>query len=140
MPRLKTNGAASPKILRLDHLVLTCADVGETCAFYERVFGFEIVESKGRWSMHFGAQMINLHQSGEEIAPHALAPTPGSADLCFTTKMEAADLLRHFEIEGVPVVLGPVPRKGAKGPIESIYVRDPDGNLLEIARYETTSV
>ena len=133
---MKTTGAASPKILRLDHLVLTCADTAVTCACYERVFGFEIVESKGRFSMLFGAQKINLHQRGEEIEPHALEPTPGSADLCFTTKMSAPDLVRHFEVEGVAVELGPVERKGAKGAIESIYVRDPDGNLLEIARYK----
>ncbi len=133
---MKTKGAASPKILRLDHLVLTCADVAATCAFYERLFGFEIVESKAGTWMQFGAQKINLHQSGEEREPHARLPTPGSADLCFTTKMSVAELQRHFDVEGLAVELGPVDRKGAKGAIESMYVRDPDGNLLEIARYK----
>ena len=116
MAGVKTTGAASPKILRLDHLVLTVADIAATCAFYERVFGFEIVESKGRFSMLFGAQKINLHQRGEEIKPHALVPTPGSADLCFTTKMPATELLRHFEVEGVPIELGPSSAKVPKAP------------------------
>lgn len=84
-------------------------------------------------ALHFGAQKINLHRAGAEIAPHAAAPRPGSADLCFLTETPLADWQVHLEGLGIAVELGPVPRTGATAPIMSLYLRDPDGNLIEVA-------
>lgn len=126
----------SISISRLDHLVLTVRDVAATCDFYSRVLGMEVVTfGEGRTALNFGAQKINLHQAGREIAPHAASPTPGSADLCLITEAEPAETLAALRAQGVPVELGPVRRNGALGAIESVYLRDPDGNLIEIARY-----
>lgn len=122
---------------RLDHVVLTCEDVPATVAFYQRVMGFRAVETAGRWSMHVGQQMINLHQRGREAEPHAIRPTPGSGDLCFVTRAPLEQWLEHLLLEGVVIAEGPVARMGALGPMQSVYVRDPGGTLLEIARYDT---
>jgi len=122
------------KILALDHLVLTVADVEVTCAFYERVLGMRVVTfGEGRRALAFGAQKINLHAAGREFEPHAARPAPGSADLCFLTDTPVADVVAHLARLGVPVEAGPVRRTGATGPILSVYVRDPDGNLLEVS-------
>ena len=127
--------SSAPEI-RLDHLVLTCEDVAATVAFYDRVLGFAGVETGGRWVLRFGQQKINLHQKGREIEPHALRPTPGSGDLCFLTEAPLEQWLEHLLLEGVVIVEGPVARSGALGPMQSVYVRDPDGNLIEISRYD----
>jgi catechol 2,3-dioxygenase-like lactoylglutathione lyase family enzyme len=76
-----------------------------------------------------------LHQAGQEIAPHAARPVPGSADLCLVTTTPPDEVIAHFRAQGVPVEEGPVPRTGARGPITSVYFRDPDGNLIEVASY-----
>ena len=133
MSETKLNG---PEIVRLDHLVLTCEDVAATVMFYERVMGFRGVETGGRWALRFGRQKINLHQKGREIEPHAMKPVPGSGDLCFVTEAPLEQWLEHLLLEGVVIAEGPVPRSGALGPMRSVYVRDPDGNLIEIARYD----
>ena len=125
----------TPLILRLDHLVLTCEDVAATAAWYRRVMGFEVMEVAGRWAVRFGQQKINLHQKGREIEPHALKPTPGSGDLCFVSDATLEEWLEHLLVEGVVIVEGPVPRSGALGPMRSVYIRDPDGTLLEISQY-----
>jgi len=118
---------------RLDHLVLTVADVAKTCDFYAGL-GMSIETfADGRIALAFGAQKINLHQAGHEFEPKALRPTPGSADLCFLTRTPLADVGRHLNALGVQIIEGPVRRTGANGPIESIYVRDPDGNLIEVS-------
>ena len=132
-----TQGSAPP-IERLDHLVLTCADLAATAAWYERVMGFQAVEKTGRWALRFGEQKINLHQRGREIEPHALKPAPGSGDLCFVTVATLEEWLEHLLVQGVVIVEGPVAREGALGPMQSVYVRDPDGSLVEIARYDDT--
>ncbi len=125
------------KIERLDHLVLTVRDVEATCAFYTRVLGMESVTfSEGRRALCFGQQKINLHPFEAPIAPHALTPTPGSADLCFITETPVDEVRRHLEDLGVSVEEGPVRRTGAMGPITSIYFRDPDLNLIEVSRYD----
>lgn len=93
----------------------------------------EVVESGGRTSLFFGSGKINLHRHGEEFSPHALHPLPGTADLCFLTSMPLDDFIRHCGIEGLEIIEGPVPRAGARGKILSVYLRDPDGNLLEVA-------
>ena len=124
----------------LDHLVLTVADVEATCAFYRRVLGMEIVIfAGGRKALVFGRQKINLHQRGREFEPKAEHPTPGAGDLCFITSIALPEVIAHLAVEGVPVIEGPVRRTGAAGPIVSVYLRDPDGNLLEISNSLTTS-
>ena len=118
----------------LDHLVLTVADLDATIAFYTRVLGMEVVTfGSGRKALAFGAQKINLHCAGAEFKPHAAAPTRGSADLCFLTDVPLAAAAEHIRSCGVTIEEGPVPRTGATGPILSVYLRDPDGNLIEVS-------
>jgi catechol 2,3-dioxygenase-like lactoylglutathione lyase family enzyme len=124
------------KARALDHLVLTCRDVEATVAWYERVLGMEpIVFGEGRRALRFGHHKLNLHQAGEELSPHAAAPTPGSADLCFVVEGRIEAVALHLEELGVPIELGPVDRTGARGEMCSVYVRDPDENLVELAVY-----
>jgi catechol 2,3-dioxygenase-like lactoylglutathione lyase family enzyme len=122
------------RVDQLDHLVLTVRDPDATCAFYARALGMETVTfGEGRKALRFGNQKINLHQAGREFEPKATHPTPGSADLCFLTTVPLADVIDHLRACGVPIVEGPVDRTGAEGPIRSVYIRDPDGNLIEVA-------
>ena len=124
------------QILRFDHIVITVADIERSCRFYERVLGMQVVTfAGGRKALAFGEQKINLHQRGKEFEPKAHAPTPGSADLCFITATPITDVLVHLEACGVAVLEGPVARTGAVGPITSVYFRDPDHNLIEVASY-----
>jgi catechol 2,3-dioxygenase-like lactoylglutathione lyase family enzyme len=121
-------------IERLDHLVLTVADIDTTLAFYVRVLGMRAVTfGQGRSALAFGAQKINLHAAGAEFDPHARWPTPGSADLCFITTTPLADAMARVRDCGVAIVEGPVERTGATGRLLSFYLRDPDGNLIEVA-------
>lgn len=123
-----------PAITSLDHLVLTVADIEATCAFYRRVLGFGVETfGEGRVALTFGSQKINLHQAGREFDPYAKVPQPGSGDLCFLTDTPIEDVKAHVEDCDVAVLMGPVQRTGATGPILSIYLRDPDGNLIEVA-------
>ncbi len=124
------------KIDRLDHLVLTVRDIEVTCGFYRKVMGMEVVTfAGGRRALHFGAQKINLHESGHEFEPKADQPTPGSADLCFITHTPLAEVVAHLNACGVAILEGPVPRTGAIGGITSVYFRDPDQNLIEVSNY-----
>lgn len=124
------------KIEGLDHLVLTVKDICRTSDFYEQILGMEVVEfQKGRYALMFGKQKINLHEAGNEFEPKALKPTPGSADLCFVTSTPLEQVLEHLREKEVPIEKGPVQRSGALGEILSIYVRDPDKNLIEISNY-----
>ena len=122
------------QIDRLDHLVLTVRDIDASIDFYTRVLGMRAVTfGAGRKALAFGAQKINLHQAGGELEPKAERPTPGSADLCFivATPLEAvAEQLRQRAVE---ILEGPVQRTGAGGPILSLYLRDPDLNLIELS-------
>lgn len=121
----------------LDHLVLTVRDLHATERFYVELLGMQAVQfGEGRRALRFGAQKINLHQQGQEIAPHATHPVAGSADLCLLVEggpEKLRQMRQRLEGAGVAVEAGPVPRTGATGPIESLYVRDPDGNLLELS-------
>ena len=120
----------------LDHLVLTVADVEASVAFYERALGMTAVTfAGGRRALAFGEQKINLHPRGGEFEPKADYPTPGSADLCFITSVPLAEARAHLAALGVAVIEGPVRRTGATGPILSVYFRDPDGNLIEVANW-----
>lgn len=121
-------------IERIDHLVLTVRDIKATCDFYSQVLGMQVVSfGNGRRALHFGEQKINLHQVGKEFEPKAERPTPGSADLCLLTQISITQVIEHLRTCGVTVEAGPVRRTGARYPLESVYVRDPDGNLIEIA-------
>ncbi|ENG1129346.1 VOC family protein [Salmonella enterica subsp. enterica serovar Anatum] len=121
---------------RIDHLVLTVSDISTTIRFYEEVLGFSAVTFKqNRKALIFGAQKINLHQQEMEFEPKASRPTPGSADLCFITSAPINDVVSEILQAGIPIVEGPVERTGATGEIMSIYIRDPDGNLIEISQY-----
>ena len=120
------------KITRLDHLVLTVRDIQKSCAFYTQILEMEHVTFEGdRQALIFGTQKINLHAAGHEFEPKAQYPVPGSADLCFVTDLPVADFVTHAQHHGVELEMGPVLRTGAIGPIESVYVRDPDGNQVE---------
>jgi catechol 2,3-dioxygenase-like lactoylglutathione lyase family enzyme len=119
---------------RLDHLVLTVANIEQSCEFYSRVLGMKIeIFGQGRKGLSFGNQKINLHEHGREFDPKARNPRPGSADLCFISETPLDEVLEHLKFCGVPVELGPVERSGAAGTIRSVYLRDPDLNLIEIA-------
>ena len=121
---------------RLDHLVLTVADIDRTCAFYCEKLGFEITTfGTDRKALTFGAQKFNLHQLGKEFEPKAACPTTGSADLCLITTTPISDVVSQLELASVLIEEGPVARTGATGPIMSIYIRDPDQNLIEISTY-----
>lgn len=127
----------APVVDRLDHIVLTVADIEATCAFYQRALGMRVERfGAGRIALHFGRQKINLHAAGSEFKPHARVPTKGSADLCLVTEGSLEAAVAHLTECGVQIEVGPVVRSGAIGPITSIYFRDPDGNLLELSRYD----
>ena len=117
----------------LDHLVLTVADIPRACGFYANLGMSVVTFGEGRTALRFGDQKINLHQAGHEFEPKASHPTPGSADLCFLTKTPLSEVIGQLNALQVTITEGPVRRTGAAGPIESVYVRDPDGNLIEIA-------
>ena len=122
------------RLRRFDHLVLTVRDMAVTCAFYTRVLGMtEITFGEGRKALLFGRQKINLHPADAPFRPHAAAPVPGSADICLLAEPPMADILHHLRACRVALEEGPVRRTGASGPIFSVYIRDPDGNLLEIS-------
>src|SRR5256885_7351356 len=121
------------KIERLDHLVLTVADIDRTCAFYTRVLGMEVVTfGEGRTALRFGQQKMNLHPADNIPGLVADRPTPGSADLCFITPVQLAEVMAHLAACSVPIVAGPGAPAGAIGTIQSIYIREPDLTLVQI--------
>lgn len=122
------------RIDRLDHLVLTVEDIDATVEFYTRVLGMgEATFHGGRRALTFGRSKINLHPAGSEFEPKAARPTPGGADLCFIVEQELDQVIAELARHRVPVEEGPVERTGATGPINSVYLRDPDGNLIELS-------
>jgi catechol 2,3-dioxygenase-like lactoylglutathione lyase family enzyme len=118
----------------LDHLVLTVQSIPRSIAFYERVLGMEAREFKpGRYALHFGRQKINLHEVGHVVDPNVKHATPGSADVCFLTRMPLAEVIAHLQREQVAIVQGPVRATGAQATLQSLYFYDPDENLIEVA-------
>lgn len=129
-----------PSVLFLDHLVLTVADIPRTIQFYETILGmqttkFNPADGSTRWALSFGAQKINLHLAGSEFDPKSEHPTPGSADLCFLSDHPLDTWQTHLTAHRVQIEEGPAPRTGATGPILSLYIRDPDCNLIEISNH-----
>jgi catechol 2,3-dioxygenase-like lactoylglutathione lyase family enzyme len=123
-------------ISRIDHLVLTVQNIPKTCEFYTKVLGMKVITfGENRQALQFGQQKLNLHQIGYEFEPKAKHPTPGAIDLCLITDTSLAEIRVHLKNCGVAIESGIVPRTGAMGAIASLYIRDPDGNLLEIANY-----
>lgn len=125
---------------RLDHLVITCRDVEISASWYQRVLGMEREEfgPHRRTSLRFGGQKINLRPisaTQEEWFTGAAGGVPGTDDLCFVVTMKSDQVADYLRACGVTVEVGPVAKAGALGPIMSIYCRDPDGNLIEIASY-----
>jgi len=118
----------------LDHLVLTVQSIPRSIAFYERVLGMEAREFKpGRYALHFGRQKINLHELGHVVDPNVKHATPGSADVCFLTRIPLAEVIAHLQREQVAIVQGPVRATGAQATLQSLYFYDPDENLIEVA-------
>ncbi len=122
-------------IEQIDHVVLTVANIDATIDFYTEVLGMDAVAFSGRKALLFGEQKINLHQRGHEFSPKAAHPTPGSADLCFITLTPLDEVMEYLAALRVHIEEGPVERAGAAGKLRSVYIRDPDHNLVEISNY-----
>ncbi|EGC32389.1 hypothetical protein DICPUDRAFT_155636 [Dictyostelium purpureum] len=124
------------KIKNLDHLVLTVANIENTCKFYNSVLGMKIITFKEtRKALEFGNQKINLHLKGKEFEPKSKFPTAGSADLCFISETPLLEVIKELKEKNIEIEEGPVERTGAVGKINSVYIRDPDFNLIEISNY-----
>ena len=124
--------------MHIDHIVLTVASIEATCEFYSKALGLEVVPFDGdRRAVRMGEQKLNLHEAGHELEPKARRPTPGSGDICLVTEEPLERLIDRLTAFGVAIELVPVERTGAIGRLSSIYVRDPDGNLVEIANEQS---
>ena len=125
----------------LDHLVLTTAHEAECIHFYTEVMGMQLETFVGgtpaveRRAFKFGNQKINLHVQGAEFEPKAHLPVPGSQDWCFIASVPLAEVMARLQAAKWPIIEGPVMRTGATQKIRSVYVRDPDLNLIEISEY-----
>lgn len=127
-----------PQLSTLDHFVLTVASIPDTLAFYEDILGmrrdfFTTAQGEQRWALLFGQMKINLHEAGREFEPKARHPTAGSGDLSFLTDAPLQAWVDHFNSRNVAIEAGPVRRTGARAALMSLYVRDPDGNLVEVS-------
>lgn len=124
---------------RIDHIVLTTRDREGCIRFYTEVLGMKLerfqTPTEERLAFRFGNQKINLHEWGREFSPRAHVAAPGTVDLCFIAAVPLEEVMRRLEAAGVPLLEGPVERTGALGTMRSVYVRDPDLNLVEISVY-----
>ena len=124
------------KITQLDHLVLTVQDIDVTCEFYHSVLGMEIITfSEGRKALKFGNQKFNLHQAENEFEPKANNPLAGAIDLCLISETPLESIIKELKLHNISIEEGPIERTGATGIINSVYIRDPDKNLIEISNY-----
>ena len=123
-------------IAGIDHFVLTVRSVEDTCAFYQRVLGLRRLDEPSRpTALLFGSQKINLHEVGRTFEPKAKAPTAGAGDFCLLAARPLAEICASLAANGVAIEVGPVERTGARGPMMSVYFRNPDGNLVEVSEY-----
>jgi catechol 2,3-dioxygenase-like lactoylglutathione lyase family enzyme len=124
------------RVFAIDHVVLTVRDIDATCVWYERVLGLRrVIFADGYTALHFGMQKINLHPAEGPFIPHATIAQPGTADICFVSTGPIDEVVALLDREDVPIEFGPVEQVGANGIMDSVYLRDPDGNLIEIASY-----
>lgn len=122
------------RIKSLDHLVITASDLAETIDFYTRVLGMEHVAfGDNLHSVHFGDQKFNIHDAQTGVSPKARNIVPGSEDFCLISETPVSQVIQHLNECGVAIEEGPVTRSGAAGKLESVYFRDPDGNLVEVS-------
>jgi len=122
----------------VDHIVLTTRDKDACIRFYAGVLGMKLESfSENRLALHFGSQKINLHEWGKEFTPRAHVAVPGSLDLCFIASTSLENVIEKLQASNIRIIEGPVMKTGAKGPMRSVYVRDPDLNLVEISVYNT---
>ncbi len=118
----------------IDHVVLTVRSMPASIAFYTHVLGMrEVSFGDDRKALAFGASRLNLHEAGCELEPKAAHPVPGAIDLCLLTQTPMTEILGHLADQHIEVELGPITRTGAQGPLRSVYLRDPDGNLIELS-------
>jgi catechol 2,3-dioxygenase-like lactoylglutathione lyase family enzyme len=123
---------------RIDHVVFTVRDIDATCDFYIRALGVTVITfDNGRRALQIGRAKINLHQVGHEFEPKAARPGPGTQDICLISTTPLTEVIGRLHDVGVEIIEGPVTRTGALGMMESVYLRDPDGNLIEVANYPT---
>lgn len=124
---------------RVDHIVLTTRDKAACIRFYSEVLGMKLenfrTPTEERLALKFGNQKINLHEWGKEFTPRAHVAAPGTLDLCFIASKPLEEVVAKLKSSGVPILEGPVAKTGALGPMRSVYVRDPDLNLVEISEY-----
>jgi catechol 2,3-dioxygenase-like lactoylglutathione lyase family enzyme/uncharacterized protein YndB with AHSA1/START domain len=136
---LKENEGTYLHVIRLshlDHLVLTVRDIEKTCEFYHNTLGMEVITlGEGRKALKFGDQKINLHQTTSGIEPKAKNPAPGSVDICLIALTEISTVTAELKSKGIEIIEGPIEKTGAHGKILSVYINDPDGNLIEISNY-----
>ena len=125
----------APAIRSIDHFVLTVASIEETCLFYQKALGIgvEVFGPEKRTALIFGDQKINLHEVGRVFTPRARVATAGSGDFCLLTETPVDEVVAHLAGLGIAIEEGPVRKTGATGPLNSVYFRDPDGNLVEVS-------
>ena len=128
------------KLEKIDHVVITVKDLNKTIGFYTNILGMKLEEFSSsldnnqiRYAVSFGSQKINIHEEKKPIKPNALNPSSGSMDICFISKNKINDWVRYLLKKGINIEIGPEKKTGALGPILSIYIRDPDFNLIEIS-------
>ena len=122
---------------RIDHVVLTTRDTKACLRFYTRVLGMKKQMFGGRLALKFGRQKINVHEWGKEFTPRAHVAPPGALDICFIASVPLSKVIRKLKKAKVRIIQGPVTKTGALGPMRSVYVRDPDLNLVEISEYKS---
>ncbi|BEU88185.1 VOC family protein [Selenomonas sp. TAMA-11512] len=123
------------EISHLDHFVLTTAHLEKCLHFYTDILGMELRHENGRYALFFGKSKINIHTRPAEFLPAAENPETGALDLCFAVQTPIEAVMRNLRDKGVVPETGIVPRRGARGPMQSVYLRDPDGNLIELCSY-----
>ncbi len=126
---------------RIDHIVINCTSVELSAAWYQRVLGMEREDfgTQHRTALKFGGQKINLRPIDADVRlwPTGVCADPGAVDVCFITAVPPEEVVGHLHDNGVQIVHGPAEKAGALGPIQSVYCRDPDGNLIEISSYQS---